>query len=190
MARHRTPAAFVLALGCFLLGTGMARGDGGTVRLSESRGGYRITVFTSPNPFRAGPVDVSVLVQDAATGEPAPDVGATVRATPHGRPEAGVRQTATTEAATNKLFRAALFELPEPGWWELQVAVDGPRGAVEVRFEVEAAEPLPQWPALWAWIGWPAVAVLLFAIHQVLVKRKTGNGAGVVCGPRRSANGG
>jgi hypothetical protein len=151
----------------------MARGDGGTVRLSEPRGGYRITVFTSPTPFRAGPVDVSVLVQDAATGEPVTEAAVSVRATPRGRPDADVRHTATTEAATNKLFRAALFELPEPGWWELEVAVDGARGAAQVRFDVEAAGPLPGWPVLWTWIGWPAVAVLLFAMHQVLVKRKS-----------------
>ena len=174
MARQCTPAAFLLALGCFLTVTGMVRGDGGTVRLSEQRGGYRITVFTSPTPFRAGPVDVSVLVQDASTGEPVTEAGVTVRAAPHSRPEAGLHHTATSEAATNKLFRAALFELPEPGWWAVEVAIDGPRGAAQVRFEAEAAEPLPQWPALWAWIGWPAVAVLLFAIHQALVKRKSG----------------
>ena len=46
--------------------------DGGTVRLSEEQGRYRITVFTAPAPLRAGPVDVSVLVQEAATGERSP----------------------------------------------------------------------------------------------------------------------
>ena len=35
---------------------------------------------------------------------------------------------ATTEAATNKLFRAAQFELPEPGRWEMQVQVEGLHG--------------------------------------------------------------
>ena len=59
------------ALGWLLVGAcgEAARGDGGTVRLSRCEGGYRITVFTAPTPFRAGPVDISVLVQDAATGE-------------------------------------------------------------------------------------------------------------------------
>jgi hypothetical protein len=174
MARRAAALAFLLSLGSFLLVSGMAWGDGGTVRLSEQRVGYRITAFTSPTPFRAGPVDVSVLVQDAATGEPVTEAGVTVRATPRGRPDAGITHPATTEAATNKLFRAALFDLPEPGWWEVAVVVDGARGNAQVRFELEAAEPLPGWPVLWAWIGWPVVAVLLFAVHQVLVKRKSG----------------
>jgi hypothetical protein len=50
------------------------RADGGAMRLSERAGGYRVTVFTDPTPLRAGPVDVSVFVQDADTGEPADGV--------------------------------------------------------------------------------------------------------------------
>ena len=57
------------------------------MRLSERMGGYQVTVFTSPAPLRAGPVDVSVFVQDADTGEPAAGVGVTVRAAPRGRPD-------------------------------------------------------------------------------------------------------
>ena len=61
-----------MALGWLLVGAcgEAAWGDGGTVRLSRCEGDYRISVFTAPTPFRAGPVDISVLVQDAATGEP------------------------------------------------------------------------------------------------------------------------
>src|SRR5580704_18909475 len=43
--------------------------DGGTIRLSETKEAYRISAFTSPNPFRAGPVEISVLVQDADSGD-------------------------------------------------------------------------------------------------------------------------
>src|SRR5262249_156491 len=59
---------------------GHARADGGTVRLSQRAGGYQVTVFTEPTPLRAGPVDVSVLVQDAATGQALPGAQVTVRA--------------------------------------------------------------------------------------------------------------
>jgi hypothetical protein len=149
-----------------------ARADGGTVRLSERRGGYQITVFTAPTPFRAGPVDISVLVQDAATGEPLPQTRVTIRATPRGRPEDAIRFPATTEPATNKLFQAAVFDLPEPGWWEVEVAVEGTRGPTQMKFDLEAAEPLPQWLTLWPWFTWPALAILLFAIHQRLVRRR------------------
>jgi hypothetical protein len=155
-----------------------ARGDGGTVRLSRRVGGYEIVVFTSPTPLRAGPVDVSVLVQDAATGEPVPDVRASVRVAPRRRPRDAIRTPATTEAATNKLFHAALFELPEPGVWDVEVAIEGSRGDAQVRFAMEAAEPLPRWLALWPWVGWPALAIAAFGIHQRLVWRKSRKSTG------------
>jgi hypothetical protein len=165
---------FLVCLSPWLLAysAGAARADGGVPRLSERTGGYRVSVFTSPTPFRAGPVDVSVLVQDADSGELTPDVQVTVRAIPRGRPETSVRHPATAEAATNKLYRAAVFELPEPGWWEMDVTVDGGRGSARVRFDLEAADPPPRWWALAPWVGWPALAFALFILHQVLVRRK------------------
>jgi hypothetical protein len=39
-------------------------GDGGTILKRETLNGLNVTVFASPSPLRAGPVDVSVLVQD------------------------------------------------------------------------------------------------------------------------------
>jgi hypothetical protein len=81
---------------------------------------------------------------------------------------------ATAEAATNKLFHATQFQLPEPGRWQMQVQVDGLYGLAVLDGEVEAAEPLPRWLELWPWIGWPAIAVALFTIHQVLVQRRSG----------------
>ena len=145
--------------------------DGGAVRLREQAGAYQVTVFTAPTPFRAGPVDVSVLVLDAATGEYVPEARVTVRLTARGTGDV-LEYPATTAAATNKLFHAAVFQLPEPGWWDVDVAVEGPHGPALVRFGVEADEPLPRWLELWPWFVWPALAVALFALHQVLVRRR------------------
>jgi hypothetical protein len=150
----------------------IARGDGGTVRLSEQRGGYQITVFTAPAPFRAGPVDISALVQDAANGEPASDVSVEVRIAPVDRPDEAITSPATTAAATNKLFRSAIFELPTPGRWQVNIAVEGQLGPAQARFELDAGEPLPHWLAIWPWIGWPIIAIALFGVHQFLVCRR------------------
>jgi hypothetical protein len=78
---------------------------------------------------------------------------------------------ATREAATNKLLHAAQFDLPEPGRWQLQVQVEGVHGPAVLDGELEAAAPLPPWRELWPWIGWPALAIALFGIHQVLARR-------------------
>jgi hypothetical protein len=146
-------------------------GDGGTMRMSEKRGGYLITVFTAPAPFRAGPVDISVLVQDALTGEPVPQTRVTVRMTKSG--QLVLEYPATREAATNKLLHAAQFDLPEPGPWHLEVKVEGVHGLAVMGKALEAAAPLPRWRELWPWIGWPALAIALLWMHQVLARRKS-----------------
>ena len=147
--------------------------DGGTIRLSEQRGDCQITIFTAPTPLRAGPVDVSVLIQNAATQQPVPDVQISIKATHRGHHSVVIRHPATIEAATNKLFRAAKFELPEPGWWDIEVSIDGPAGELQARFDVEAAEPLPPYLAMWAWIGWPMLPIMLFTIHQFAIRRNS-----------------
>jgi hypothetical protein len=176
------PVVGDLIFGWLLLATwcASASADGGSMRLSGKKGAYQITVFTAPTPFRTGPVDISVLVQDSLTGEPMPHARATVRMTKFGR--LALEYPATPEAATNKLFRAAQFELPEPGRWEMQVQVEGLHGPAVIGGEVEAAEPLPRWREMWPWIGWPALVIALYGIHQVLERRVSGKADPLVCG--------
>jgi len=164
----------LLLLSSFLASSPFLRADGGTVRLSERQGSYQITVFTAPIPLRAGPVDVSVLVQDVAKGGLVADAKVTVQVAPRGRLSEAVCYPATIEAATNKLFYAALFELPVPGWWEVQITIEGPRGPAQAHLEVEAAESLPQWLSVWPWYCWPALVIVLFGMHQVLARRRVG----------------
>lgn len=141
-----------------------AGADGGSMCVSTTTGGYRITVFTSPTPLRCGFADVSVLVQESLTNEPITQVQATVRASnATGRV---LEHEATARAATNKLFRSAHMELPEKGRWRLHVDVYGPHGPAEADCEVEVGEALPRWLEIWPWIGWPGLVILLFGIHQ------------------------
>jgi hypothetical protein len=167
----RSLTYLLLASSWILHPSSFLRADGGTVRISEKRGDFLVTVFTAPAPFRAGPVDVSVLVQDASTGEPVPQTRVTVRMSKPGRH--ALEYPASGEAATNKLLHAAQFELPEPGRWQLQVQVEGVHGPAVLDGELEAAAPLPPWRELWPWIGWPALAIALFGMHQVLARRSS-----------------
>lgn len=147
----------------------LALADGGTVRLVEDVGGYQISVFTSPNPLRAGPVDVSVLVQDTATAEPVPNTQIFLRLTPRDRLTATMHALATPAAATNKLLQAALVELPSPGTWDVEVECTTDNSRQTVRFTMEAGTPLPRWLTVWPWFTWPFAAVLLFGVHRALV---------------------
>jgi hypothetical protein len=152
-------------LGLVLLAGGSARGDGGTLRLSERVGPYRVSVFTSPEPLRVGPADISVFVQDAESGAP---VAAAVRLTltPGGGGE-GLSCPATAEQAVNKLLRAAAVDLPAAGPWRIEVDVEGPRGPAHCEVAVMVAEPLPRWRQMWPWYTWPAVPIVLFVLYQL-----------------------
>jgi hypothetical protein len=147
------------------------RADGGTLRISEQRHGYRISVFTSPTPWRAGPVDVSVLVQNVDTGDPLADVDVAVAASSLDRPGRSIGERAVAGSATNKLFHSAELDLPSSGRWRIEVTVAGPQGRTTSSFELEAGEPLPPWLGLAPWIGWPAIVIALFVVHQCLVRR-------------------
>src|SRR5262245_11531451 len=149
--------------------------DGGAIRLSQREGDYQITILTSPTPLRAGPIDVSVLVQKAGNNELVLAGQVAIQATPRSHAGRTISRVATTEAATNKLFRAATFELPDAGSWEVEVSIDGPMGHAHTRFEAEASEPLPKWLAMWPWFSWPALAIILFGTHQLLDRKKRGH---------------
>ena len=149
-----------------------ARGDGGTVQLTQVTGDYRITVFTAPTPIRVGLVDISVLVQDAETGNPIREAQVNIHIASRARPNETIDATASYEAATNKLLQAAILTLSSPGWWDVVARIEVPGGPAQVRFAVEAAEPLPEWRVLWPWFSWPAVVVLLFGAQQFLSQRR------------------
>ncbi|MGH7222119.1 MAG: hypothetical protein ACRELF_02730, partial [Gemmataceae bacterium] len=164
---------WVLVLAVVLLHPrGMLHADGGAVRLSERHGEYRITVFTSPTPLRAGPIDISVFVQDVASGEPIAATRVTVRATPRHPAGESSYHPATTAAATNKLFQAAVFDLSEAGWWDVEIVIEGLREPIEVSFAMEADKPLPRVWEMAPWIAWPVLVIVLFCVHQGLARRK------------------
>jgi hypothetical protein len=119
-----------------------------------------------------GPVDISVLVQDGETGEPDLSARVSIRMTKPGQPT--LSYPCTVEAATNKLFRAAQFELPASGRWEMEIRVEGSHGLATIGGDVNAAAALPRWRELWLWICWPAGAIVVFGIYQVLAQRANG----------------
>jgi hypothetical protein len=150
--------------------------DGGTLRLSQRQGDLQISVFTSPAAPRVGMVDVSVLVQDAATGRARSDVPIVVRLQSVAHPELVLQQTATTEDATNKLFHAALMDVPLPGTWLASVLLSDEIGGSErntvdapLTFNLAIAPPLPAWLQIAPWVAWPFAVLALFAVHQRLV---------------------
>lgn len=153
----------LLMLAAAASGPGGASADGGMLRVHQRQGEHTIAVFTSPEPMRAGPIDVSVLVQVATTGALVTDAPVTVRLVSTLNPQRSIEGTASRAAATSALFQSAVLELPEPGPWEVEVV--GP-GEPLIRFTIDAAPPWPKALTVWPWFCWPAAAVALFAVHR------------------------
>lgn len=149
--------------------------DGGTLRLSQRSGDYQVSVFTSPAALRTGPLDISVLVQDAGAGAVRSDVPVSIAISPSEQPALMTRAAATTSAATNKLFRAALFDVPRPGNWTATIVVGESAAGFQPRslaFDFDVAPPPPAWLNLAPWVGWPLIVAGLFVWHQRLASRR------------------
>ena len=152
----------------------LADADGGQIRLSEQHGNHQITVFTSPTPLRAGPIDLSVLLQDTTTNQTISDASVTIELISANKSLPPIHAAATTAAATNKLLQAALVDLPAPGPWQVRVECIPATNQkpIVTAFTIEAAPPLPRWLSVWPWFTWPFAAVLIFAVHRTLVARR------------------
>jgi hypothetical protein len=148
-------------------------GDGGTLRFSGRRGGRSVTVFTSPAPLCAGPVDLSVLVLDVKSGKPIPTLPVAVRAQLIGHPETAIGAEATTHAATNKLLRAATLEVSALGRWHFEVSVESVPSSPPIGFDAEIADLSPLWLDLSLWIAWPVLPIALFVLHQLRLRHAT-----------------
>jgi hypothetical protein len=162
-----------------------ARADGGLVRASGAQGGLVVTLFTAPTPLRAGPADVSVLVQDAATRETVLDAQVTVRVSP--RHEGALPLTARLDraSATNKLLQAATVSLPIPGPY--RIVAEARRGVARavVAADVTVEPPLPPLLALWPYLALPPAVVGIFLVQQWLRHRSLGTARGRSAAARR-----
>jgi hypothetical protein len=150
----------------------VAVADGGNLQVSQRRGNYQIAVFSSPTPLRVGPVDVSVLLLNADSGSLVDDAVVKVTATLLDRPAAIVTQPATIDAATNKLFRAATFDLPTAGRWRFEATIGGPLGSARTAFDTEVANQLPRALALWPWLAWPVIPIALYGLRELTSRRR------------------
>jgi hypothetical protein len=146
--------------------------DGGALRLSEQSGRYRISLFTQPTPCRVGPIDLSVLVQDAVTGTAVTDAAVMVQMEPSTGPRRTLRAVATTSAATNKLLQAVVLDVPTAGCWHGVVLVVHDGVQLSNAFDIDVDSDVPPWRSFGLWIAAPFVVIVLFVVHQVLKARR------------------
>jgi hypothetical protein len=144
--------------------------DGGTVQLRKEAGPFVITVFTSPAPLSAGPVDVSLLLQNRNGLEPVLD--ASISLILRDRSGAEIRAQPTREQAQNKLLYAAPVTFAESGKWQLDITIlrngerTGATGSIDVA-------PAPERAAsYWSYIAFPPLMIVAFVVRERLIRRK------------------
>jgi hypothetical protein len=156
-------ARSALILGSLLL-AGVARGDGGILRLSQASGPFVLSVFTAPEPLRVGRAEVSVLVQ--ARGSIVLDAPVELRV----RAPDGAEETlaVTRAAANNQLLQSAFVELRTPGRWGLSVTARQAGTSATVSGDLDVA-PATAGPAThWVALSLPALFILLFVWRERL----------------------
>lgn len=171
---YSLPVGRVSILVAALLLPGFAHGDGGVVRLRQSAGDWSVTLF-SAEPLRAGPADLSVMVQEGDGGAVRLDGEVELRLWPPGGGEPRT-VAATRQAATNKLLRAAFVDLDRDGLWLVEVILRRDGDTAVVAGELPVAAAAPRLAALWDVLLLPPAVVLLFALARLLERRR---------GPRR-----
>jgi hypothetical protein len=180
-------ASFLLVL----LSLCHAWADGGAIIARETVNGLNLTVFASPAPLRAGPADVSVLVQDAqgrAVLDAAVELGWSSpmpASSSDWLPMCCSMATALGQTpalrthSQNKLLYGAILPIRNAGESEISVSVKSPQGEASLTIPVNAAPPRAPLFAYWPLLAFPPVAIGLFAAHQRLSRRiRLDNGAG------------
>jgi hypothetical protein len=143
-----------------------ALADGGRLRTYADAGDFRVAIFTSPEPLTAGPVDVSVLVQDRATGDTILDAKVVIELSGPG----GLDLSAPAgRHARNRLFYGAVVNLI-PGAWTAAARVrrGDAEGSARATFQVGGAAPGPA--RAWPYLSIPPIAVALYAANRGLRK--------------------
>jgi hypothetical protein len=135
-------------------------------------GSLRFSVFTSPTPLVAGPVDLSILVQDAETHATLEAADVLVTITPRQRPYAAETHPATHELATNKLFRDCHVELTA-GRHDVAVSVQAGKTRESIALTIDVGPPPTRAGAFWPWFTWPVVPLALLLAHVYLAGRRT-----------------
>ena len=155
---------FAIALLVMTAEIGGAHG-GGTPQLSDvAAGPFRLFVWTSPEPWRAGGeahVTVAVTSLDAA-GQTIPVEGATVaiHLTPINAPGRAIVLDATPVAGAGAGFYEGDTSLSQPGEWDVSVSVSAAAGTGDAGF-VYQVQPGSQinW-LLWLGGGLAVLAII------------------------------
>lgn len=172
-SEQRRISMTLLAL-TIIAGSGeFARADGGRLVRVERTNGWIVSVFVAPDPPRVGPIDVSVLVQEEASGSVIADADIGVTLTAAGDAEGMTTSApASRTQATNKLLQSALLTVPSAGDWQGTIDCRVGNARAEIPFALPIAAAPPAWTKLAPWTLWPLAAAAIFVAHRTLGRKR------------------
>ncbi|MEI8387803.1 MAG: hypothetical protein WCG76_09395 [Verrucomicrobiota bacterium] len=169
-----------------LAASALGHADGGITIGQIERDGLRVTVFAAPVPVRAGPLDVTFLVQEIPSNQPVTDARIACSARKLGPPSPnpvrlpawcstiapGTRIPATAAHSRNKLLSGAYLPVTEAGRWDLDIQVArGPANFSSV-IPLEVAAPQTPLSTWWPLIALVPAAILLYVWRAFLVAQE------------------
>lgn len=173
LLHQRRIAAVLFALAVIACSGESARADGGRLVRVERTNGWIVSVFVAPDPPRIGPVDVSVLVQEEASGSVLDDAEIAVTLTAGEDAEnATTSAPASRKQATNKLLQSALLETPSAGDWQGTIDCRVGDATAEIPFTLQIVSSPPAWTKFAPWILWPFAATAIFVAHRALGRKR------------------
>lgn len=158
--------------------------DGGVVLARQEVNGLDLTVFASPSPLRAGPVDVSVLVQNPESGQAVLDAEVAVSwsskssEAPDWMPpccsmdDGRTAIPATRGHSQNQFLFSAIVAIRNAGSSELVVQVKAEGKKAMLPCEVKVLPSQAPAMAYWPFLALPPFAVAGFALHQRLSRKQ------------------
>ena len=153
-------------------------GDGGAVITRQTIDGLLLTIFASPAPLRAGPVDISVLVQKGE--KPVLDAAVDISWQANSASSADwLPPCCTMESraekipalrghSNNRFLYSAIVPMTTAGPSVLRIRVFEAGREVLLSSDLDVRRPLPPLLAFWPWLAFPPVAIAGFVLHQRL----------------------
>lgn len=179
---HKMKALHIMAGLWLSIASGFA--DGGVILARQVVNGFDLTVFASPSPLRAGPVDVSVLVQDPKNGDAVLDAkvavswSSTSSASPDWMPpccsmdDGRAAIPATRGHSQNQFLYSAIVPIRSAGNSELVIRIDAAGREALLSSDVTVLPPQAPVQAYWPFLALPPFAVAGFALHQRLSRKR------------------
>jgi hypothetical protein len=167
----------------------MSRADGGAIRFQGDAGSFHITVFTLPQVLSAGPVDITVLIQDRSKLDPLLDARVTLGliAQSGSNPKRDLwlppacalnsrlplaEVPARLNHGENRLLYGAVVQIPYSGIWKLKINVE--RGSESAAiWTLLTINPPPSPPlAYWQLFILPPLGVIGFFLNRTARRRE------------------